>query len=104
MKGIVLLLLTLQGYAEGINYCGEDKRFSVTKSNGSYTLELCISRDNCMELINFISRTNEQTCDYCRGITDGSDQGKTINVHIMQVLHKHYISQTVITRLRVRLI
>ena len=93
MKGIVLLLLTLQGYAEVINNCGEDKRFRVIKSNGNYTLELCISRDNCTELINFISSTDEKRlCDYCRQIIGTLSEGKTINVYNMQILRKHYIS------------
>ena len=80
MRLLILILLSLQSFTEGITKCGEDSRFKVTKSNNGhyYELQLCISRDNYTDKHNFINLNNvNEVCSICETIPGLSDQGKT---------------------------
>ena len=70
MRLLVLLLLSLQGYAyaEGIPNCGNDKRVRVTEEGDHYKLQLCISRNNCTDKHNFIKLDQRNLCKVCRAI------------------------------------
>ena len=74
---LLLLLLSLQGYAytEGITNCGNDKRVRVTEEDNHYKLQLCISRDNCIDERNFI-RLNE-LCEVCKTLPGIPNDSKT---------------------------
>ena len=86
MKVLVLLLLGLQGCAEGERDCtsGQDNRLRILKNDSAYQLQLCTSTDDCTTqfYFNFILCKNEQEiCKYCRGILGRPAQGKVINVN-----------------------
>ena len=76
MRLLILLLLGLQGYAEGRINCGEDLRFLVTKDGNQYKLQLCTSRNNCTDKYNFINLN--QVCEACKKIPGKQMDGKTI--------------------------
>ena len=80
MRLLILILLSLQSFTEGITKCGQDSRFKVTESsNGDhYEFQLCISRDNCTDKRTFVNLNDrKKVCSVCKTIPGLSDQGKT---------------------------
>ena len=88
MKVLVLLLLSLQGYAEG--NCGQDKGFRIINNADAYQLQLCTSTGTS---INFTSFDESKLCFYCNKTTERP--GKAINIY-NQPHYTNYISQIVI--------
>jgi hypothetical protein len=95
MRLLALLLLLLSvslqsyAYAEGlITNCEEPgTRFRVREDGDHYKLQLCTSRDSCIDHQKFIKLDKKHLCELCKTIIpEIEDESKTSYMYIYSVI------------------